>query len=107
MIRDAYVAIADPTRRRILDLLRERETLPAGEIAAHFPTVSRPAISRHLRVLRECGVVISAVRGKAHHYALDTTPLSAIHQGWLAGFSKRSTQSLVRLREMVERGESV
>ena len=49
----AYEAIADPTRRRILDLLRE-QPLPAGQLASHFP-VSRPAVSRHLRGLRRAG----------------------------------------------------
>ncbi len=104
MIRDAYVAIADPTRRQILDLLHESETLAAGEIAAHFPALSRPAISRHLRVLRECGVVRSLPRGKVHHYVVDSRPLRAIRQGWLAGFGDRSTHSLAQLRKIVERG---
>ena len=103
MIRDAYVAIADPTRRQILDLLEVRETLAAGEIAAHFPGVSRPAISRHLRVLRECGVVKSLPRGKVHHYAVDSRPLTAIREGWMARFSDRTTNSLAQLRKLVER----
>ena len=62
--RDAYVAIADPTRREILGMLRDRGRLQAGEIAARFPSASRPGISRHLRVLRECGVVHCEREGK-------------------------------------------
>jgi DNA-binding transcriptional ArsR family regulator len=49
-------AIAEPRRREILSLVRDAE-LPAGQIAAHFGDVSRPAISQHLRVLREAGLV--------------------------------------------------
>jgi DNA-binding transcriptional ArsR family regulator len=53
---DALRAVADPTRRAILRLVRDDE-LPAGEIAAHFPAMSRPAVSQHLRVLADAGLV--------------------------------------------------
>lgn len=49
-------AVADATRRAILRLVRDGE-LPAGEIAAHFPSISRPAVSQHLRVLADAGLV--------------------------------------------------
>jgi len=52
----ALRAVADPTRRAILRLVRDGE-LPAGEIAGHFPAMSRPAVSQHLRVLTEAGLV--------------------------------------------------
>ena len=100
--RDAYTAIGDPTRREILELLRDRATLTAGEIASHFATTSRPGISRHLRVLRECGVVQSARDGKAQLYALDARPLNRIHEGWLASFSRMQLNSLQALRKRVE-----
>ena len=100
--RDAYTAIADPTRREILDLLRNRGVLSAGEIASNFASVSRPGISRHLRVLRECGVVRSQRSGKAQNYVLDARPLTAMRRGWLAGFSKMQTASLRALRKRIE-----
>ena len=53
---EALRAVADPTRRAILRLVRDDE-LPAGEIARHFPTMSRPAVSQHLRVLTDAGLV--------------------------------------------------
>jgi DNA-binding transcriptional ArsR family regulator len=53
---EALRAVADPTRRAILRLVRDHE-LPAGEIAGHFPSMSRPAVSQHLRVLTEAGLV--------------------------------------------------
>ncbi|MFP2932732.1 ArsR/SmtB family transcription factor [Pyxidicoccus sp. 3LG] len=53
---DVFVAIADPTRRQLLDLLRGSER-PAGELAEAFPRLTQPGISRHLRVLREAGLV--------------------------------------------------
>jgi DNA-binding transcriptional ArsR family regulator len=53
---EALRAVADPTRRAILRLVRDEE-LPAGEIAGQFPSMSRPAVSQHLRVLTEAGLV--------------------------------------------------
>lgn len=100
--RDAYAAIADPTRREILSLLRDRGVLTAGEIAGCFSAVSRPGISRHLRVLKECGVVQTRKRGKARDYALEPQPLQAIRDGWLAGFGTMQTRSLAALRSRVE-----
>jgi DNA-binding transcriptional ArsR family regulator len=55
-VDDALRAVADPTRRTILRLVRDDE-LPAGEIATHFPSISRPAVSQHLRVLQDAGLV--------------------------------------------------
>lgn len=102
MLRDAYVAIADPTRREILELLLDRKVVVAGDIAARFGHVSRPAISRHLRILRECGVVASFKSGKTRNYVLNPAPINDIRTGWLTGFAKKQMQSLKTLREMVE-----
>ena len=101
--RDAFSAIADPTRREILELLRDRGVQTAGEIAANFASVSRPGISRHLRVLRECGVVASVRRGKSQNYVLDPRPIAAIRDGWLAGFAEMQSASLAALRKRAER----
>lgn len=100
--RDAYTAIADPTRREILDLLLARGVLPAGEIANCFSSASRPGISRHLRVLRECGVVNVERVGKTQNYTVNVEPLNAIRAGWLARFGTMQTRSLSALRKRVE-----
>jgi len=83
-------------------LLRDNGALNAGEIAAEFPSQSRPGISRHLRVLRECGVVNAERDGKTQTYVLDPRPLAALRDGWLASFSKMQTKSLSALRRKVE-----
>jgi len=62
-------AVADPTRRAILRLVRDRE-LPAGEIATHFPSISRPAVSQHLRVLTDAGLVDVRPDGNRRLYLL-------------------------------------
>lgn len=78
---DVARSIADPARRAILSALAERP-LSAGDIAAMFP-VTRPAVSRHLRVLRESGLVAARVDGRRRVYAIDVTPLAPL-VAWLA-----------------------
>jgi len=77
---NALEALAEPTRRRIVELLAERER-SAGEIASHFRT-SRPGISRHLRVLREHGLVRAREDGQRRLYSLDPVPLQELDE-WL------------------------
>lgn len=78
---DTYLALADPVRRDIVGLLAERE-LTAGEIADRFP-ISRPAVSRHLKILRQSG--LAKVRGDAQRriYTLNPAPLSELER-WAA-----------------------
>jgi DNA-binding transcriptional ArsR family regulator len=76
-------ALADPTRRRIVELLAEGER-SAGELAAEFRT-SRPGVSRHLRVLREHGLVRAREQGQRRLYSLDPTPLAEL-DSWLARY---------------------
>jgi DNA-binding transcriptional ArsR family regulator len=82
---EALQALADPTRRRILELLAERER-DAGEIASHFD-VSRPAVSRHLRVLRQHGLVHSRPEAQRRIYSLDPAPLAEAEQ-WLRTYRR-------------------
>jgi len=103
-VRDPFGAIADPTRRSILVLLRERPSLTAGAIAARFPSVSRPAVSKHLRVLRQARLVKARERGRERHYSLDPRPLAEIYHEWLAGFAPFWEQSLERLKRRAEEG---
>ncbi len=80
---NALEALADPTRRQIVELLAERER-SAGEIAAHF-SVSRPAVSQHLRVLRERGLVRAREEAQRRLYSLDPGPLAEL-DAWLARY---------------------
>lgn len=70
------LALSDPTRRRILLMLRHKAET-AGAIAAEFP-VSRPAISRHLRVLREAHLVVDEAHGRERNYRLDLRALAQL-----------------------------
>lgn len=77
---DRFIALSDPTRRRIIEMLGEG-ALPAGEIGGRF-SVSPPAISQHLKVLREAGLVRVTVDGQRRIYSLDPDGLDEI-EGWL------------------------
>jgi DNA-binding transcriptional ArsR family regulator len=98
--RDAvFRAIADPTRREILGLLRQgRQTV--GEIAGHFRT-SRPAISKHLRLLRSVGLVVTDQEGATRICALNAKPLRAIND-WLRDYETFWDQRLHSLKNYVE-----
>ncbi|MEU4422389.1 metalloregulator ArsR/SmtB family transcription factor [Actinoplanes sp. NPDC024001] len=84
---EVAAAIADPVRRAILEMLRE-QSLPARRIAERFP-ISRPAVSRHLRVLRESGLVHDVPTGRERHYHLDPSRFGEL-SAWLAGFTSRA-----------------
>ncbi|MCC8246446.1 metalloregulator ArsR/SmtB family transcription factor [Saccharothrix luteola] len=77
-------AIADPVRREILQMLRADARLSAGQIAERF-AISRPAVSRHLRVLRESGLVRDELVGRQRFYVLDASRLTPLAR-WLADF---------------------
>ncbi|MCZ2838102.1 ArsR/SmtB family transcription factor [Modestobacter sp. VKM Ac-2985] len=98
---EALAALADPTRRQIVALLAVGER-GAGELAGQFP-VSRPAISRHLRVLREAGLVRVRVEGQRRVYALDPAPLSEL-DAWLAPYRRLWAQRLDALDTEIARG---
>lgn len=87
----ALEALADPTRRTIVELLAAGE-LSAGEIAARFET-SRPGVSRHLRVLREQGLVRAREEGRLRLYSLDPGPLEELDE-WLARYRSFWTNRL-------------
>jgi DNA-binding transcriptional ArsR family regulator len=80
---NAFGAIADATRRDILDMLKRRD-LSAGELANRFP-VSRPAISRHLRILRQAGLVRETRQAQLRIYSIDPKPLAEVDR-WIARY---------------------
>ena len=94
-----FRAIADPTRRDILSLLRDGERT-VGEIASKFPT-SRPAISKHLRLLRAAGLVVTHPHGTARLCGLNAKPLRAIDD-WLRDYKTFWGESLRSLKRYIE-----
>jgi DNA-binding transcriptional ArsR family regulator len=94
-----FQALADPTRRAVLDLLR-RGSQPAGQIAEAFP-VSRPAISKHLRLLRRAHLVREHREGRHRVYQLNPEPLRAV-DSWIEQYRTFWVNSLSNLKAFVE-----
>jgi len=94
-----FRAIADPTRREILGMLRGRPC-SVGEIAANFRT-SRPAISKHLRMLRAVGLVATTEKGTTRICALNAEPLRAVSD-WISDYEAYWGTTLQNLKRYVE-----
>jgi len=84
-MKDVFKALNDPTRREILELLRDQD-LTAGEIAEAF-SISKPSISHHLDLLKRADLVGSEKRGQYVHYHLNTTILEDVMQ-WMMDLKK-------------------
>jgi DNA-binding transcriptional ArsR family regulator len=97
---DVFAALGDPVRREILELV-SRSPLNAGEIARRFP-FSRPAISRHLRVLREAGLVTVELSGRERTYQVNAAALAEV-DAWLAQFRDTWPSRLDALETEVHR----
>jgi DNA-binding transcriptional ArsR family regulator len=95
----SFEAIADPTRRAILDLLRDGE-MAAGEIAENF-SVSRPAVARHVGVLRRAGLVTERRVSRSRIYALNPQGLEEIDR-WIAPHRLYWAARLTDLKHVVE-----
>src|SRR3954469_14769203 len=85
MRRDVFQAIADPTRREIIGLIA-RQSLNLNAIADNFD-VSRPAISQHIKILAECGLIIIRQQGRERYCEAQLEPLAEVAD-WMAPFRK-------------------
>src|SRR5438046_4928530 len=97
---DAFNAVAEPQRRRILVLLKGRER-PVNELARAL-RITQPRTSKHLRVLREVGLVRVREAGQQRLYGLDARALQPVHE-WVIGFEQYWNENFDRLNEYVKR----
>jgi DNA-binding transcriptional ArsR family regulator len=95
-----FEVLAEPNRRRILDLLRDAD-LPVGELVDHL-TVSQPAVSKHLRILRDAGLVDVHSDAQRRIYRLRTEPLQAV-DAWLAPYRQLWSARLDLLERHLDR----
>ena len=95
----AFAVLAEPSRRRILDLLRERER-PVNELVEAL-RVSQPAVSKHLRVLREAGIVEARVDAQRRLYRVRPEPLQEV-DAWLEPYRALWNEGLDRLERRLE-----
>jgi DNA-binding transcriptional ArsR family regulator len=99
----AFEVLAEPNRRQILDMLAERER-PVGELVKRLK-MSQPAVSKHLRVLRDAGLVTSRVDAQRRCYQLRPQPLTEVDR-WLAPYRRFWTRKLDALEESLGREDS-
>lgn len=98
--RDVFAAIADPTRRRLIQLLAEADELPLHELTVHFD-MGRTAVSKHLTILKEAGLVLDRKVGRETRFRLNASPLKEI-QDWVAFYSKFWRTNMLRLNQLLE-----
>ncbi len=96
---DAFNAVAEPRRRRILDLLAQGER-PVNDLVTELG-IAQPVISKHLRVLREVGLVEVRDVGRQRLYRLDARPLRGIHD-WVSGYERVWTERFDRLDAVLD-----
>ncbi len=91
MINNLFKALNDPTRREILELLKESD-LTAGEIADNF-SMSKPSISHHLDLLKQAELILSVKKGQFIHYSLNMTMMDEV-MAWFMTFKPLITEAL-------------
>jgi DNA-binding transcriptional ArsR family regulator len=96
---DVFQAIADPTRRGLLRLLVDQE-MPVTAISSHFP-MTRTAVSKHLRILSDAGLVKERKVGRETRYRLDADPLQELKR-WLSFYERYWENKLDALKRYVE-----
>ena len=84
-MNETFKALADPTRRKIIQMLRDGD-MTAGDIAEQF-SISKPSISHHLNLLKQAGIVIDERKGQFIYYSLNTTVFQEM-VGWLLAFGE-------------------
>ena len=103
MRRDVFQAIADPHRRTILDLLA-RQSLPINGIAEHF-TISRPAVSKHVKILVECGLIEIRKQGRERYCEVQPEKLNEVSD-WIEQYRQTWEQRFDRLDELLKELQS-
>lgn len=99
-VRDVYDAVADPTRRQLLQMLADVEELPLHEITPHFQ-IGRTAVSKHLAILKDADLVITRKVGRETRYRLNATPLQEI-QDWVSYYEGFWKERMAKLKLLLE-----
>ncbi|MDD9268182.1 ArsR/SmtB family transcription factor [Paenibacillus sp. GCM10023248] len=99
-MHDVYDAVADPTRRKLLQLLANAEELPLHELLVHFE-MGRTAVSKHLAILKEAHLVIDRKVGRETRYRLNAGPLQEI-QDWVSFYEKFWKTNMLRLDQLLK-----
>lgn len=91
-----FKALADPTRRQILDLLRAGP-LGTGDVVKHFPKLSRFGVMKHLDVLKEANLVIVKAEGRQRINSLNAIPIRMMYERWVSNYAELWSQTLLSI----------
>ncbi|TSB45424.1 ArsR/SmtB family transcription factor [Alkalicoccobacillus porphyridii] len=98
--RDVFEAIADPTRRKMIDLLANSEELPLHKLTPHFE-MGRTAVSKHLTILKEANLVTNRRVGRETRYQFNAVPLQEIKE-WVHFYEQFWTDRALLLKDILE-----
>jgi DNA-binding transcriptional ArsR family regulator len=99
-VPDVFAALANPARRQLLDLLRDRGPLPVQQLASHF-SMRRPSVSEHLKVLKAAGLVDEQKAGRQRLYRLEPAPLAEAAE-WFTPYERFWREKLTDLRRLLD-----
>jgi DNA-binding transcriptional ArsR family regulator len=98
---DVFKALADPSRRHILDLLFERDGQTVGELCSELD-MTRFGAMKHLRVLEDAGLLATCREGRHKLHYLNAVPIQLIYDRWVSKYASRWTRTLADLKERLE-----
>jgi len=102
---DVFRALADPTRRRLLDLLHGNPGARLAELCEPLD-ITRQAVSKHLALLESAGLVACRWSGREKHHYLNPVPLVEIHERWISKHTHANARRLLELRRVLEEKET-
>jgi DNA-binding transcriptional ArsR family regulator len=97
-----FKALADPTRRFLLDLLFEREGRTLSELESEVVDMTRIGVMKHLRLLEEAGLVVTRRSGRQKLHFLNPVPIRLIHDRWIDKYTERQASALADLKADLE-----
>ncbi len=97
-----FKALADPTRRLLLDRLFKRDGMTLGELEAEVPELTRFGVMRHLGVLEQAGLVVTRKQGRYKHHYLNPVPIRLIYERWMDKYRARQAAALLDLKGQLE-----
>jgi DNA-binding transcriptional ArsR family regulator len=101
---EVFKALADPTRRGLLDQLFERDGQTLGELEGRLP-MSRFGVMKHLKVLEEAGLVTTQRRGREKLHFLNPVPIRLVHDRWVSKYAEPWASALSQLKQEIEEDE--
>lgn len=101
-LADVFRALSDAHRRTLLDRLRERDGQTLGELEAALPGMTRFGVMKHLRVLEDAGLLITAREGRSKRHFLNPVPIRLIHDRWISRFTEPWVSTMADLKHTLE-----